>query len=91
MQPAEHPKPDRTPQSFGGAGSGSTTFRCTRTSPPRCQACQVRGVGRRDAYLLPEANSGTCIEWEEDEGIWRKVFVKSLVQETIRIELQGLQ
>jgi hypothetical protein len=39
--------------------------------------------------LLAEADSGSCIEGEEDEGIVGEILSKSLVEEAVRVESLG--
>ena len=39
-------------------------------------------------YLLTKADSRACVKWEEDEGIWREVFLNTVVEESVWVELQ---
>ena len=38
-------------------------------------------------HLLSETDTGSGIEWKEDEGVWHKVLCNTVVEETVRVEL----
>ena len=40
-------------------------------------------------YLLPETDARPRVEREEDERVWREVFLHSFVEESVGVELQG--
>ena len=42
----------------------------------------------KSAYLLAKADTRTCIEWKENEGVGRYVLVKAFIEETIGVELE---
>ena len=56
-----------------------------------CRDANEPGVERKmektgATNLLPEADPGPCIEWNEYERIGRKVFVQPLIKEAVWIE-----
>lgn len=40
----------------------------------------------KDAYLLSQTNTWTCVEWKEYEGVGYEIFVQTIVKESVRIE-----
>ncbi len=46
---------------------------------------------RGDAHLLPETDTRARVEREEDEGVRGEILLQALVEETVRVELQGCE
>ena len=42
-------------------------------------------------YLLAEADTRTCVERDEDEGIWGEVLLDALVEEAVGVEVIGCE
>ena len=50
----------------------------------------VRGLQKYDCYsdtcLLAQTDTRTCVKWKEYERVGCKVFVQTIVEESVRVE-----